>query len=161
TRRHCSVATRSSRFAVRAAARAMRLRGRLSRPSWRRRNERRHGMNEILRQILAGATEASWLEQGATVLGVLFVWLAMRENLWNFPVGLVQAAIFGWVCFEGKLYSETVLQALFFVAMIYGWWHWARGGNNAAPLAVQRLTPREAIAWVVVTLALWGVWGAG
>ena len=61
-------------------------------------------MSEIFQNILAGATGASWPEQIATVLGVLFVWLAMRESLWNFPVGLVQAAIFGWVCFEGKLY---------------------------------------------------------
>ena len=75
-------------------------------------------MNEVVRQIIAGATEASRLEQVATVLGVVFVWLAMRESLWNFPVGLVQAAIFGWVCFEGKLYSETVLQILFVAAMV-------------------------------------------
>ncbi len=117
-------------------------------------------MSEIFQNILAGATGASWPEQIATVLGVLFVWLAMRESLWNFPVGLVQAAIFGWVCFEGKLYSETALQAFFFTAMIYGWWHWARGGRESAPLAVSRLSLRAAIAWMGATLALWAVWGA-
>ena len=49
-------------------------------------------MSEIAQQIIRGAPEASGSEQAATVLGVLFVWLAMRESLWNFPVGLVQAA---------------------------------------------------------------------
>ena len=85
-------------------------------------------------------------EQAATVLGVIFVWLAMRESLWNFPVGLVQAAIFGWVCLEGRLYSETALQLLFMAAMMYGWWHWGRRDRDAGPLRVARLTARGAAA---------------
>lgn len=104
---------------------------------------------------------ASWPEQIATVLGVVFVWLAMRESLWNFPVGLVQAAIFGWVCFQGKLYSETVLNAFFGVAMIYGWWRWRNGAAQAGPLAVQRLSRKEVVGWTAGTLALWTVWGGG
>ena len=111
--------------------------------------------------MVEGALSATWPEQLATVLGVLFVWLAMRESLWNFPVGLVQAAIFGWVCFTGRLYSETVLNAVYFVAMIYGWWHWSRGGKSHQPLAVQRLTAKESAAWVAATLLLWGIWGWG
>ncbi len=116
-------------------------------------------MNEVVRQIIAGATEASRLEQVATVLGVVFVWLAMRESLWNFPVGLVQAAIFGWVCFEGKLYSETVLQILFVAAMVYGWWHWSRGAKDTGSLAVQRLSAWSAAGWAGATLVLWLAWG--
>jgi nicotinamide mononucleotide transporter len=118
-------------------------------------------MSEIAQQIIQGATEASGSEQTATVLGVLFVWLAMRESLWNFPVGLVQAAIFGWVCFDGKLYSETVLQLVFIAAMIYGWWHWTHGSETESLFPVQRLSRRGAGAWVAGTLVLWGIWGGG
>lgn len=112
-------------------------------------------------QVLEGALAATWPEQGATVLGVLFVWLAMRESLWNFPVGLAQAAIFGWVCFQGKLYSETMLNAFFFAAMVYGWWHWTHGRRDDRPLAVQRLSTAEAVAWIAGTLVLWSLWGWG
>jgi nicotinamide mononucleotide transporter len=118
-------------------------------------------VRSILHQILDGALSASWLEQFATVLGVAGVWLAMRESLWNFPVGLVQVAIFGWVCFEGKLYSETVLQIFFFAALCYGWWHWSRGATTAQALPIQRLSRRELPAWIAGTLALWALWGAG
>ncbi len=116
-------------------------------------------MSAIWQAIVDGALGAGWLEQLATVLGVIFVWLAMRESLWNFPVGLVQAAIFGWVCFDGRLYSETVLQGFFFAAMIYGWWHWKRGGRGEQPLAVQRLTAGETAGWIAATLIVWGIWG--
>ena len=114
----------------------------------------------ILEQIWQCAIAASAWEQIATVLGVLGVWLAMRESLWNFPVGLVQVVIFGWVCFRGKLYSETVLQAFFFTALLYGWWHWKRGGTEMSPLKVTSLSGRAASSWIVGTLALWGIWGA-
>ncbi len=118
-------------------------------------------MSAIWDGIVTGALSASWLEQLATVLGVVFVWLAMRESLWNFPVGLIQAAAFGWVCFDGKLYSETVLQAFYFAAMLYGWWHWKHGGTGEKPLTVQRLTAGEMLGWIFATLLLWGIWGWG
>jgi len=104
---------------------------------------------------------ANWPEQVATILGLVFVWLAIRESLWNFPVGLVQAAIFGWVCFAGKLYSETVLQVFFSGAMIYGWWHWTHGTGDRQPLRVQRLSGKQAWAWLAGTLGLWLAWGSG
>ncbi|MEO6874238.1 MAG: nicotinamide riboside transporter PnuC [Opitutaceae bacterium] len=116
-------------------------------------------MNSILRQILDGALSATWPEQVATVLGLLFVWLAIRESLWNFPVGLVQAAIFGWVCFHGKLYSDATLQLVYIAAMIYGWWHWTHGGRDTGPLRVQRLTRGAILGWMGGTLALWAIWG--
>ena len=118
-------------------------------------------MHSILRQILDGALAATWPEQIATALGVLFVWLAIRESLWNFPVGLVQAAIFGWVCFQGRLYSDAVLQLVYVAAMIYGWWNWTRGGRDTGPLRVQRLTTAATFAWAAATLALWAIWGTG
>jgi nicotinamide mononucleotide transporter len=46
-------------------------------------------------------------------------------------------------------------------AMIYGWWHWTRGGRANVPLAVQRLSRREAIGWGAATLVLWAGWGGG
>jgi nicotinamide mononucleotide transporter len=118
-------------------------------------------LSAIFHEIVTGALNASRLEQAATVLGVIFVLLAMRESLWNFPVGLVQAALSGWVFFQGKLYSDAVLQVIFFAAMIYGWWHWGRGTKDEAALAVQRLSLRGRLAWSLGTLAVCAAWGAG
>lgn len=117
-------------------------------------------MSEILHGIWAGITGASALEQVATVLGLLGVALMIRQNVWTFPVGLVQVAIFGWVCFEGRLYSETALQVMFFAALAYGWVHWTRGRDAAHPLQVTWLSSRARVAWGAGTLALWLGWGA-
>lgn len=116
-------------------------------------------MNEILRQIWSGLAAASALEQVATVLGFAGVWLMIRQHVWAFPVGLVQVAIFGWVCFGGRLYSETALQVMFFAALAYGWVHWTRGHDRAHPLPVTWLSAAARGWWTAGTLVLWLGWG--
>ena len=111
-------------------------------------------------QIVAGALGASAAEQFATVLGVVGVWLMMRRSLWAFPIGLVQVTIFGWVCFQGQLYSETALQGMFFAALGYGWWHWTRGvSGDGKELQISRLGRRAVVAWAACGLLLWAAWG--
>ncbi len=115
----------------------------------------------IWSQIVAGALGASPAEQFATVLGVVGVWLMMKRSLWAFPAGLVQVAIFGWVCFEGRLYSETVLQVFYFGALAYGWWHWAEEAARAeGGLPISRLGRGEMAGWTGGVLVLWVGWGA-
>ncbi len=115
----------------------------------------------IWSQILAGAIGASAAEQIATVLGIVGVWLMMKRSLWAFPIGLVQVAIFGWVCFFGGLYSETVLQGMFFVALAYGWWHWtSAAAAKGEELPITALGGRARLAWGLGVAMLWVVWGS-
>lgn len=37
---------------------------------------------------------ATWLEAASTITGAVCVWLTVRENIWNFPIGLVNVATF-------------------------------------------------------------------
>ncbi len=100
----------------------------------------------------------SWLEGIATALGVLGVGLMIRRNLWAFPLGIAQVAIFGWVCFGQQLYSETALQVMFLAALAHGWWHWKHPGPDRAELPVTRLSGGARVAWGAGTLALWLAW---
>jgi nicotinamide mononucleotide transporter len=114
----------------------------------------------ILESIWQGMIGASVLEQVGTVLGIIGVALMIRRKIWAFPVGLIQVSIFGWVCFHGKLYSETVLQGLFFAALAYGWWHWTHADGVARKeLPIQNLSVRATMAWTAATLVLWLAWG--
>ena len=49
-----------------------------------------------------------------TLLGVIGVGLMIRQQLWGWPVGLLQVAIYAWVFYAAKLYSDAILQVLFF-----------------------------------------------
>jgi len=96
-----------------------------------------------------------------TVLGVIGVTLMIRQNIWGWPVGLVQVAVYGWVFFGAKLYSDAILQGFFFVIQAYGWWHWLRGRHTAArsELPITRLTRAAIGGWIVLGAATTAAWG--
>lgn len=104
----------------------------------------------------------SLAEITGTVLGVLGVWLMIRQNIWGWPVGLVQVCVYAWVFYGAKLYSDALLQIFFFAIQAYGWWHWASNKHTAArsDLAVTRLTPSALAVWVAVGALATAGWGA-
>jgi nicotinamide mononucleotide transporter len=98
-----------------------------------------------------------------TVLGVIGVGLMIRQNVWGWPVGIVQVAVYGWVFFEAKLYSDALLQVCFFGIQAYGWWHWVTGGRGGrfgeASLPVTRLRVRAVVGWSVAGVVATAAWG--
>lgn len=98
-----------------------------------------------------------------TVLGVIGVWLMIRQNIWGWPVGLVQVAVYAWVFFDSKLYSDAILQVAFFLIQAYGWWHWLRGAKKQAAekavLPITRLSAAAIGAWIAVGAMLSAGWG--
>lgn len=101
-------------------------------------------------------------EISGTVLGVLGVWLMIRQNLWGWPVGLVQVAVYAWVFYGARLYSDAILQGCFFVIQGYGWWHWSRNKHTAAhsDLPVTRLSPAVIAGWIGIGAVATAGWGA-
>ena len=96
-----------------------------------------------------------------TVLGIVGVWLMIRQNLWGWPVGLVQVAVYTWVFFDAKLYSDALLQIAFFLIQAYGWWHWTHSAHEAAhsTAPVTRLSPQALAAWVAAGALATAGWG--
>lgn len=95
-----------------------------------------------------------------TVLGVLGVTLMIRQNVWGWPVGIVQVAISAWVFLEAKLYSDVLLQGFFVVIQAYGWWHWRHDDERRRiELPVTRLPRRALAGWLLTGAALTAGWG--
>jgi nicotinamide mononucleotide transporter len=105
----------------------------------------------------------SSLEIIGTVLGAIGVSLMIRENVWGWPVGLIQVAVSAWVFFGAKLYSDVMLQVFFFAIQAYGWWHWLRGvrltSAKVTTLPVTRLTYAALVGWAFAGAVATGAWG--
>lgn len=71
----------------------------------------------------------SGLELFAAALGVIAVWLTVKQNPWCWPIGLVMVLLYSWVFFEVKLYSDMLLQVIYAALQLYGWWQWTRAGE--------------------------------
>ena len=70
------------------------------------------------------------LELIASALGVLSVWLTVRQNPLCWPIGLVMVSLYGWFFFEVRLYSQVLLNGVFAAMQVYGWWQWTRGSGS-------------------------------
>ncbi|WP_417662091.1 nicotinamide riboside transporter PnuC [Pseudomonas sp.] len=82
------------------------------------------------------------LELVAAALGVIAVWLTVRQNIWCWPVGLVMVLMYSWIFFEVKLYSDMLLQVVYAALQLYGWWQWTHGGGDHSGRQVSRLSAK-------------------
>ncbi len=87
------------------------------------------------------------------VTGVGCVWLAARENVWNWPVAIVNAVSYIIVFFGAKLYADCGLQLVYVAISIYGWWSWLHGGRNRSELPVTRVRAGSIPLLALVTVA--------
>ncbi|KDD70608.1 aminotransferase [Pseudomonas mandelii PD30] len=71
----------------------------------------------------------SGLELFAAALGVIAVWLTVKQNPWCWPIGLVMVLLYSWIFFEVKLYSDMLLQVIYAALQLYGWWQWTHAGD--------------------------------
>lgn len=91
------------------------------------------------------------------VSGTLCVWLITRENIWNWPIGMTNNVLLGLIFWNKRLYGQTLLQLIFFIISIYGWWHWTHPKVPQKKSSVSRLKPLE---WTASLGALVVIWGA-
>lgn len=68
----------------------------------------------------------SGLEITAVIVSALAVWLTARRHLWCWPIGLVSVLLYARIFFTAKLYSDLLLQLIFAVMQLYGWWQWSK-----------------------------------
>ncbi len=101
------------------------------------------------------------LETLSFITGLICVWLTVKENIWNFPIGLLNVITFSIVFFESKLYADAGLQVVYFVLGVMGWYLWLYGGKGKTELKVSRTTNIELMKIVavcmVLTFVLWQV----
>jgi nicotinamide mononucleotide transporter len=98
------------------------------------------------------------IELTAAAFGIASVFLSARQNVWNWPLGIINVGLYIIVFYEAKLYADMGLQVIYVVLAAYGWWHWLHGGENQGTLPVSRTPPREiallGLAFLVGTAAL-------
>ncbi|MFJ2986334.1 nicotinamide riboside transporter PnuC [Collimonas sp. NPDC087041] len=81
----------------------------------------------------------SALEIVAVIVSALAVWLTARRHLWCWPIGLVSVLLYARIFFEAKLYSDLLLQLIFAVMQLYGWWQWHKANTEQHEILPQRL----------------------
>jgi nicotinamide mononucleotide transporter len=102
---------------------------------------------ESISQFLFGTGILEWC---GVFTGILCVWLAAKNNIWNWPIAILSVLIYIFIFFETKLYADMGLQVYFFIMNIYGWYFWSKQRNNpeeSRPISL--ITKKEVLLSVI------------
>ncbi|KZN69100.1 nicotinamide riboside transporter PnuC [Pseudoalteromonas luteoviolacea] len=85
---------------------------------------------ELIFETLAGFTAMSGWEYLAVVLSMLYLLLAIKENIWCWPAAFVSTFIYTIMYWNGALLMESFLHFYYLAMAFVGWWMWRSGKKN-------------------------------
>ena len=86
-----------------------------------------------------------WMEVFGFLTGAACVALLVRQNIWNWPLGIANNLAFIALFYRTGLYADVGLQGFYIAISIYGWWSWLHGGRDHGALTVTRVRPATAV----------------
>jgi nicotinamide mononucleotide transporter len=106
---------------------------------------------EIYQQFIVGMQQTSLLEFVAVCAGIASVWFSRKENIWVYPIGLINTTIYIYLSLKGQLYGEASVNLYYTIVSIYGWIWWSKINTNTqeAVLKISFSSPKDRIQqWV-------------
>ena len=101
-------------------------------------------MGDLLGQLL----EWSPLEAAAVVAAILYLLLAIRQNIWCWLFAGISTAIYVYLFVVARLYMESALNVFYFAMAIYGFSVWYRGRSPERQLPVT-VWPGAVHVWAI------------
>ena len=113
-------------------------------------------MGAVLDAVAAQARAFSGLEIVAVVAAVLYLLLAIRENIWCWLFAGISTAIYVYLFINARLYMESALNVFYFGMAIYGWsvWYFGRTPEHELPVSVWPLPVHSYAITAVIALSL-------
>jgi nicotinamide mononucleotide transporter len=99
------------------------------------------------------------VEIGANVFTAAAIFLAGRNSVHTWWLGIVGCSLFALLFYQSNLYAEVLLQAFFVGSGVIGWWKWTRG-DRGAPLSISHANFASLLWTVPVGIAATAAYGA-
>ncbi|MEU6818905.1 nicotinamide riboside transporter PnuC [Streptomyces sp. NPDC046860] len=117
------------------------------------------GLTEPLNHQLfhLGQDAVTWSELLGFATGAVCVWLCVRANVWNFPVGIANNLFFLVLFWSARLYADAALQIVYLLLAACGWYVWLRGGDRRSRRPVGHAS--RATLCVLAALLVPATWG--
>jgi len=93
------------------------------------------------------------LEITAIIFGLLSVWFAKKDNIWVFPTGIINTAIYVYLLWKWTLLGDMMINFYYVVMSIYGWYHWTRKKDDVIEYPISRMTLPE-MRWSLIIFVL-------
>lgn len=101
----------------------------------------------------------SWLELTGVVTGLLCVYLAAVNNIWNWPFAIISTGIYIYIFGKTALYADMLQNAYLLCINIYGWYYWSRQGPDVPKVPVVRITSKQIVVLILIAALVTPVLG--
>lgn len=99
-----------------------------------------------------------WLEIAGTLLGMVYVFLSVKQNVFTWLTGFLTSALYIVVFFQSKFYADMALQVYYLWISVFGWYIWTKGPTSKAGRSdypVSRINKQLGLILTGIALLLW------
>ncbi len=106
----------------------------------------------------------SYIEFFGTLFNLACVWLVMRKNILNWPIGIIGVILFGILFYQLNLYADLFEQGYYFITGFIGWYAWYTSKKTRVDteekITVTRNSLKQNIGWLagITVFTLIGTW---
>ena len=93
------------------------------------------------------------LQVVGTTLGLLYLWLEYRANIWLWVVGAIMPMVHGVLYLQSGIYADAAMQLYYILAGLYGLMVWRRKPKEGGTMPI-RHTPKQ---WIPSLIAVYVV----
>lgn len=114
-------------------------------------------METFLNPLIQTLQSTSSLEAIAMFLSILYLLLAIKQNVWCFVAAFFSTLIYTIIFFDASLLMDSFLNAYYLIMAIYGWYSWKyTNSNKKAELKISTLGINKNIKaiFLLTTLSL-------
>ena len=80
------------------------------------------------------------------------VWLIVKENVWNWPVGIANNIFYVVVFWRARLFADMSLQFVYIALGCLGLYRWLYGGEKRDGLRISRINLKTAIYLLILVV---------
>ena len=101
--------------------------------------------------ILLEWLSANMIELLGAILGLVYIFLSIRQSILTWPTGLLTSIFYIIVFYRSGFYADMGLQVYYVAISIYGWLYWLKGKK---PVNERKITVRRTnkSLWLKISL---------
>jgi nicotinamide mononucleotide transporter len=99
------------------------------------------------------------IEIFGAISGLLYLYFAIRQKIWLWPLGLITSALYIYVFYGERLYADMGMNIYYVVISIYGWYYWLHGSGSQETntLRISALTQKLGVILLIITACIYVV----
>jgi nicotinamide mononucleotide transporter len=114
-------------------------------------------MPDLANTLVSQALAQGWVQWVSFFSGILYIFYAARNNPWCWPWGILSSGLWAYASwFQLHLLSDALLQLIYVILGIIGWYQWVRGKpssvKNSIVLPVTGYPPKTLFILLIGSL---------